>query len=163
MDRRIQVYEDATLRLWSERELLLAAWFDAPTRSQMLELHRAGRALAQSHAGAGLANVIVRGVPRFADDVRDEGIRIARERTFRKGSCHVVLVQGLGGAAARAFMSMVLLVGTRALGKGSARAKVFGDVDDAASWFAPVLGAGWSPPALAKTFRQIADKAPPAK
>lgn len=145
MSRWNTVYEDATLRLLSHRELLVAAWFDAPTIDQMREVGRAGRALgAASPRGSALANVIVSGVPRFTDEVRDEGIRIARDRTFRRGSCHLILVGGLGGAAARAFMSMVLLVGTKALGKGAARTKVFGELGAAAGWTAELLGGEWT-------------------
>src|SRR5206468_3120962 len=94
--------------------------------------------------GAALANVIVAGTPRFSDDVRSEGIAIARHRTFRRGSCHLILVGGLGGAAVRAFMSMVLLVGMKALGKGAARTKVFGEIGAAATWTRELLGGDWT-------------------
>lgn len=154
------VYEDATLRLWSHRELLVAAWFDAPTIEQMREVGRVGRALGNAHPrGSALANVIVSGVPRFSDEVRDEGIRIARDRTFRRDSCHLILVGGLGGAAVRAFMSMVLLVGTKALGKGAARTRVFGEIGAAASWTAELLGGEWTARELFDLYREAA--APP--
>mgnify|MGYP001601178916 CR=1 FL=1 len=157
MSSTIHVYQDETLRLWSRRELLVAAWFDAPNAEQMREVGRAGRALAAQHVeGSALANVIVSGLPRFSDPVREEGIRIARERTFRRGSCHVILAGGLAGAAARAFMSMVLLVGTRAIGKGAARAKVFGEVFEASEWMAELLGGEWTRFELADLFREAA-------
>ncbi len=147
------VHQDATLRIWTLRELLIAGWFDAPVAHQMRILARAGKELGQAYPkGAGLANVIIRGVPRFDDDVRQEGIRMAREQTFRKGSCHVVLVGGLAGAAARAFMSMVLLVGRKGVGDGASPAKVFGSSEDAARWFVPMLGAGWSVAEVVEVF-----------
>lgn len=157
----ITAYEDATLRVWTQRELLVASWFDAPTITQMREVGRAGRALgAASPRGAALANVIVGGVPRFTDDVRDEAIRIARDRTFRRGSCHLILAGGLGGAATRAFMSMVLLVGMKALGKGAARTKVFGEIGAAAAWTSELLGGEWSSMEVFDLYR--AASKPPA-
>lgn len=154
-----RVIEDATLRLWSHRDLLVAAWFDAPNIDQMREVGRAGRALGAGHPrGSALANLIVSGVPRFSDDVRDEGIRIARDRTFRRGSCHVILVDGLGGAAVRAFMSMVLLVGMKALGKGAARTKVFGDLGAAATWTADLLGGEWTGRETLELYRDAVAK-----
>lgn len=166
MNSWISAYEDATLRLWTQRELLVASWFDAPTIAQMREVGRAGRALgAASPRGSALANVIVGGVPRFTDEVRDEGIRIARDRTFRRGSCHLILASGLGGAATRAFLSMVLLVGMKALtfrsgagglGKGAPRSKVFGEVGAAAAWTAELLGGEWSSAEVFDLYRAAA-------
>jgi len=151
-------FDDGSLRLWSSKELLVAGWFEAPTIEEMREVGKAGRLLAARYPkGAALANVIVSGTPRFSDEVRDEAITIAKGRTFRKGSCHVVLVGGLGGAAARAFMSMVLLVGMKALGRNAAPSKVFGEIPDAAHWLAPVLGEGWTSREIAEVFREISE------
>jgi len=155
-------YEDEGLRLWSSRELLVAAWFEAPTLERMREVARIGKALgSETGAGAAFANVIVSGVPRFSDDVREEGIRIARERTFRRGSCHVVLATGLGGAAARAFMSMVLLVGRRALGARAAPTKVFGDIGEAGAWLAAILDESWTATEVRELLRASAHRVPP--
>jgi hypothetical protein len=151
------VHEDPTLRIWAMRELLIAGWFNAPVAQQMRIVARAGKEIGHAYpTGAGLANVIVRGTPRFDDDVRQEGIRMAREQTFRRGSCHVVLVGGLAGAAARAFMSMVLLVGRKGVGDTASPAKVFGDIDAAARWFSPMLGQHWSIPEVVEVFAAMA-------
>lgn len=157
MTAATSIYQDETMRLTSRRELLVASWFDAPTAEQMRRVGRAGQDLARANPnGAALANVIVRGVPRFRDDVREEGIRIARERTFAKGSCHLVLVDGLAGAAVRAFMSMVLLVGKRGIGNTAAQVRVFGEVDTASRWFAPLLGEPWTTSELADALEAAA-------
>ncbi|HVY49139.1 MAG TPA: hypothetical protein VHB21_24785 [Minicystis sp.] len=153
-------HEDPTLRLASDRGVLVATWFDAPTADQMRVIARAGRELGHGYpSGIGFANVVVRGNPRFDDEVRAEAIEIARERIFRRGSCHIVLVEGLAGAATRAFLSMVLLVGKRSRGPDAAPTKVFGDCETAARWFVPMLD-GWSAGELASFFRSGTEATP---
>jgi hypothetical protein len=133
------LYEDPTLRVWALRDLLGVAWFEAPTREQMVELQRLAKARARTHPkGVGLFQLVVRGTPRFTDDVRAEVDRITKENTFARGSAHIILVQGLAGAAARAFLSTVLLVR-----RSSIPAKVFSDLDAAAAWCAREIEPAW--------------------
>ena len=144
MPRLETLHADATLRLASHRNLLLAVWCDAPTLEQMRELGRASRAISRRHpAGADMLNVVLSGKPTFSDAVRQEGIKLTSDPTLiRLGTAHLVLVTGLAGAATKAFLSTMLLVGRPAV-----PTKVFADPDGAAAWLAPRLslpGAEWS-------------------
>lgn len=132
------LHEDATLRVWALREVATVAWFDAPTADQLRTLQRlAKQRLVKHPRGLWLYQIVVRGTPRFTDDVREEVDRITREETFSLGSAHVILAPGLAGAAARAFLSTTLL-----MRKNRLPAKVFGDVESAAPWLVREIGGG---------------------
>ena len=135
------LHEDATLRIWAMRNVVGVVWFEVPNHAQVQELYRIGKARGRAHPGGlGLFQVVVRGTPRFTDEVRAEVEKLTRENTFARGGAHIILVQGLAGAAARAFLSTVLLMRMR-----RAPAKVFGDISEAATWFARGLGSPWQP------------------
>lgn len=147
------LHEDATLRVWALREVVAVAWFEAPNAEQLRKLQRLAKQRTLKYPrGLWLYQIVVRGTPRFTDDVRVEVDRITREETFSVGSAHVILAPGLAGAAARAFLSTVLLVR-----KNSLPAKVFGDFESAAAWMARELGAGWQATELAELGRAIID------
>lgn len=123
------VFEDAVLRLSRFENLVIAAWFDAPEVHHMLEVEKS--ALAVGSLGALLANVAVRGRPRFSDDVRREAVRMSKAARFRLGVAHIVLADGLTGSAARAFLSMVVLVS-----RPSNPVKVCGEIEEGAAFLA---------------------------
>lgn len=127
-------FEDPVLRLSRFENVVIAAWFDAPEVRHMLEVDRLGLELVAS--GAALANVAVRGTPRFTDDVRKEAMRMTKEGRYRLGVAHIVLADGMAGSAARAFLSMVLLVS-----RPKNPARVFGDLEEGAAFLATCVGA----------------------
>ncbi len=54
-------------------------------------------------------------------------------------------------------MGMVLLVGMKALGKGAARTKVFGEISAASGWLAPIMGEDWTSDEIAAVFRSVSE------
>ncbi|MCB9598405.1 MAG: hypothetical protein H6719_37170 [Sandaracinaceae bacterium] len=85
-------------------------------------------------------NLIVRGRPNFDPAVRAEVRRLTERGIHHGGSAHVVLADGLVGAAARAFMSTSVL-----LGRPKNPTRVFGELDPAATWMAGQLGLAAAP------------------
>ncbi len=119
--------ELGTCRLSSCRNVLAATWFDAPTGEQMRAFRRVSGDMQREHAaGTAMFNLIVDGTPRFESGVREEAARLMREKFHRFGAAHVVLVDGLRGAATRAFMTTAILVG-----RPKAPARVFSAVTPA--------------------------------
>jgi hypothetical protein len=119
---------DDTFRLTKVGRVVLATWFDAPTLDQMLQIEAFGR---QSGKDLAFCNVIVRGRPIFSEEVRRAAIRMVEESCYARGAAHLVLVEGLKGAAVRAFLGMVNLVG-----KSRTSVGVFGDTPTAARFLA---------------------------
>jgi hypothetical protein len=147
------LYEDPTLRIWALGAVVGVVWFEAPTYEQMLELHRIARQRVRAYPdGIGLFQLVVRGTPRFTDEVRSEVERLSRDNVFELGGAHVILVDGLAGSAARAFLSTVLLV-RKKLGP----AKVFGGIAEAAEWFARELGGRCHASDLERLGRALVD------
>jgi hypothetical protein len=150
------LHEDDSLRVWGLREVVAVAWFEAPNADQLRALQRIAKQRTQKHPrGVWLYQNVVRGTPRFTDEVRAEVDRITRELTFPLGSSHVILAQGLAGAAARAFLSTALLVR-----KDRVPAKVFGDFESAATWMVRQLGVGWNEGELVELGRAIVEGTP---
>jgi hypothetical protein len=130
------LHEDATLRIWAIRDLIGVVWFEAPAYEQVQELRRIAKVRGRAFSdGIGLFQVVVRGTPRFTDEVRAEVEKIARDNVFSRGGAHIILVDGLAGSAARAFLSTILLIRRQ-----RAPAKVFGEIAEAAKWFAREVG-----------------------
>jgi hypothetical protein len=135
------------------REVVTVAWFEAPTGEQLRILQRLAKQRTLKHPrGLWLYQIVVRGTPRFTDDVRAEVDRITREETFSLGSSHVILAPGLAGAAARAFLSTVLL-----MRKNRMPAKVFGDFESASAWMVRELGSTWRAGEFIELGRAILD------
>ncbi len=126
-----ELWSDEVLNLRREGKLLVAGWFDAPRIEHMLKVEEVAKAHGHELA---LCNAVVRGKPRFTEDVREAGIRMVRRNAFRAGSAHLILVEGLAGAATRAFLGMILLVG-----KANQQARVFGETDAAGRFLARLL------------------------
>lgn len=149
-------YDDPTLRVAVIHNLTVAQWRDAPTLGQMRALDRidvAKRRLVTG--GVAFLNVIVEGVPRFTDEVREEAARQTAGRSGRDlAAAHLVLIGGLTGAAVRAFLSTVFL-----LGRPKFPTKVFSDVAECARWLAPLIseagGRQWTSDQIVELVRAV--------
>lgn len=132
------LYADGVLRIESCRNLLLCAWSDAPNVDQMRTFRVHARALDRRYPNnVALLNAVLSGTPRFSEGVRDEARRLIAEGVMKLGSAHLILVGGLGGAAARAFLSAAILLGRSAL-----PARVLGETEQAARWLSERLAEG---------------------
>lgn len=93
--------------------------------------------------GTALFNVVLSGKPDFSTEVRAETARVsALNDTFTLATAHVVLVDGLVGAAVRAFLSTSTL-----LAKPISPTKVFGAIAPASDWMLAHLepsGEAWT-------------------
>lgn len=129
------LFRDDTFVLGVSGRLMVTAYWDAPHVSQILKITELGVPWNREHEGyTAFMQFIIEGTPRFSSEVRDAAAEISRSKLFRVGTANVVEVGGLRGAATRAFLSTVTL-----LGRGSTRVQVFADPGEAASWMAPRL------------------------
>lgn len=136
---KVVVVEEGTLRITKERNVAVAAWRDAPTVSQLRLFEREGRAMNVPYPkGTALFNVVLSGKPDFSAEVRKETARVsAFDDVFVLATAHLILVDGLVGAAVRAFLSTSMLVS-----KPPAPTKVFSDTGLAVDWVLARLDAG---------------------
>lgn len=145
------LHRDPTLTIAVADNLQISVWRDAPTLAQMRAFSRAAHDVRRVHSrGAALFNAVLSGTPRFTDEVREEARRLTMEGEFTLGVAHVILVGGLGGVAARAFLATVVL-----LGRPREATRVFGEVPAAASWLAAQLALAAEGPRW--TGKMIAD------
>jgi len=129
------VIEHGTLRLVSERNLVIAAWRDAPTLPQLHAVERAGRGAGPRHGKAALVNLILSGTPNFSPEVLAEVARMnGVNDLYTLGAAHVIVVPGLIGIAVRAFLSTTML-----LQKPHAPTRIFGEVAPAIPWLVGLL------------------------
>ena len=148
-------FENAVARFTHDRNVAVAAWFEAPRTSvELLEMEKVGKKLlSQYKEETALFNVIVSGTPSFSEEVRKEVTRITSDDTlFAKASAHVLLVEGFVGSAVRAFVSTALV-----LSRTKTPNKVFADVDGAATWVKTKLDGGpvvWMPGDLVGLMRR---------
>jgi hypothetical protein len=109
----------------------------------------------------GVLNLLLDGRPNFRDDVREELVKLMRDpRVQGKGAAHVILVPGLAGSAARAFISTLFL-----LSRSPSPNKVFAQLEAGATWLAPLLSTGrevWSPEDILAVHAEIARRPVPA-
>ncbi len=138
-------YEDATCRIVVDRNVGVISWREAPNLIQLRAHDRIGKQLARSYkAGTLLVSLVHSGTPNFTPEVTDETKRILAQRPFYDlGVARVLLVGGLGGVAARAFLSTALLVS-----RSPRPTRVFGTVPDAVEWCCAMLRNGdvkWAP------------------
>ncbi len=129
--REPEVTEETTFRFTRVRNVAVAAWRDAPTVSQLRLFERLGHAMNAPYPnGTALFNVVLSGKPDFSAEVRAETARVsALSNMFVLATAHVVLVEGLVGAAVRAFLATSNLIG-----KPATPTKVFGSTSLAADW-----------------------------
>lgn len=146
------VIDHGTLRLVTERNVVVAAWRDAPSVAQLNAVERAGRAAGARYASkTALVNLILSGTPNFSSEVRAEVARMnGLTDLFQVGAAHVVLVPGLVGTTVRTFLSTSML-----LVKPHAPTRVFGDAEPAARWLSELLrppGEPWTAAQLTALF-----------
>lgn len=124
-------YEDATCRILVERNVGVVVWREAPTMLQLRAHDRVGKQLSRAHKGGTLlVSLVHSGTPNFTPEVTQETKRIlGQDRFYDLGVARVLLVGGLGGVAARAFLSTALLVS-----RSPRPTRVFSTVRDAADW-----------------------------
>jgi len=126
------VYADDTLVLANAGALVVSVWWDAPRPEQIHVVAREGRPIdARNDRRTAFAQFIVAGTPRFSSETREAVTEIYKSKIFRLGTAHVIEVAGLRGAATRAFLNTVTL-----LGRGSDRVKVFSSPDEGCAWVA---------------------------
>jgi hypothetical protein len=139
-------FENEIARFTYDRNVAVAAWFDAPrVKLELLEMEKVGkRLLAQYKEETALFNVIVSGTPSFSEEVRKEVTRITSDDAlFARASAHVLLVEGFVGSAVRAFVSTALVIS-----RTTTPNKVFADFEAAAAWVKLQLDKGpivWTP------------------
>lgn len=125
------LFENATARIAAARNVVVAAWADAPrTTVELREFEKAGKRVStQFEKRAVFANVILSGTPSFSQEVRDEVTRLTRTPMFHLGTAQIILVQGLAGVAVRAFLATSFI-----LSRTKIPNKVFGDLDFGVDW-----------------------------
>jgi hypothetical protein len=128
----VHVHDDVMVSV-ADRNCLATAWYNAPRPGHFKELLRQVRRMHREHGAPILhLNVILRGVPRFEDAVRQEGLELVRETEHIRGyTAHVIELGGLAGAATRMFVSTLGLMSSR---RGSVR--VFAEPVVACTWLA---------------------------
>jgi hypothetical protein len=152
------VFSDSCLRIATVDNLELASWFGPPEMDHMRALDRTFKQLKRRNEdGVAFVNVVVGGVPRFSQEVRDEAARQTAEIDPRDlATAHLVLVDGLVGSAVRAFMSTTMLIG-----RPPHPTKVFGDISSTARWLAIQLGRNarytWSEDRVREALQKAAE------
>ena len=124
-------YHDDVLVLLVRHNILALAWYNAPRAGHLLEVMRQVHAVHRATQIAPcLYNIVIRGTPRFPDEVREQGARLVRETAdYKSTTAHVIEVDGLAGTAARMFLSTMVL-----LARHKPNVRVFGDHREAAGW-----------------------------
>jgi hypothetical protein len=148
MNRTEILQDEAVLRLGISRNLVICAWRDAPSASDVQAMSRAITRTARKYPGDfGVYSAVLRGTPKFSDEVRAELGKVVTDPNAQgRGAAHVIVLDGFAGTATRAFLNTIFLVG-----RAHASNKVFADHASAAAWLAPRLSAGqesWTVPQL---------------
>jgi hypothetical protein len=135
-----QVYESERGVFVEHRNVAVVGWREAPEVADIRAWHRLGQTMTREHGKCACIDIVLRGTPRFSDEVRRASEELARDpKIFELGFAHAMLMPGLGGSAVRAFIGTILLV-TRP----PVPAKVLGDVSAAVEWLLPKLGGAWT-------------------
>lgn len=136
------VHRDETLVIARDGRLLMPLWWNAPTLSQMQTIAEiAARMDREGGAQTAYAQFVLAGTPIFSSEVRQIAETLTRNH-FTLGIAHVIEIGGLTGAATRAFLGGLLLIG-----RDRKPMKVFGDIPSAATWIAERTSAaedGWT-------------------
>lgn len=132
-------YEDPLFRILVEQNLGVISWREAPNLVQLRAHERVGRQISRSYPkGTMLINLVHSGTPNFTPEVTQETTRIVRlDNFYDLGTANVLLVGGLGGVAARAFLSTALLVS-----RSHRPTRVFSNLAEAVDWSWAMLQAG---------------------
>lgn len=145
-------YRDEVLHLFASGPLMVAAWWDAPTRSQLPELAEAHDEQRRRYGdGAAIANLVVASSPRLPSELRECAGALAQlPEQGGAAMAHVVLFGGLPGMAVRAFFSAMVM-----LGRSRVPTRVFADRQEAAAWLAAMLrhrDGTWTPARVERAF-----------
>jgi hypothetical protein len=145
-------YHDDVLVILVRRSVLALAWYDAPRSGHLLEVLRQVQAVHRAtQVSPCLYNVVVRGTPRFPDQVREEGGRLVRDTAeFKSATAHIIEVEGFAGTATRMFLSTMLLVA-----RHRPRVRVFGEHREGAKWLEQVNGAGVTSADFLRLYEQL--------
>jgi len=132
------VHQRSDYKLVTCQNLEIAVWQSAPRAGQLRALEATGATLRRRYEGGiGLLNVIEGGgLPDFSDEVRQQAVKLTAG-TLYVVAAHLVLVGGMVGAATRAFLSTITL-----LGRPRAPTRTFDDPAHALAWMTPLLRAG---------------------
>ena len=146
------LHDDGALRLGALRNLLIGVWREAPTVEQLRTVADRTRETTKTHPeGVGYINAILSGAGRFPPEVRAEVARHARDASIRRlGVAHLVLLPGLQGPAARAFVRAAI-----AFAKTPAPNRVFRDDKSCARWLASLMAGGWTADAITGAYRDV--------
>ena len=125
------VHDDALLRVVTRKNVTFAVWSGPPGVSQIHALQRAADFTSKrGRPEQLLISTVLRGAPNFSEEVRDELVRVMRNKeNFRLGTAHLILLDGMAGTAVRAFLSTVKLLSRNAAPMG-----VFGKTEEALLW-----------------------------
>lgn len=153
-------HHDDVLVMFTRRNLLALAWYDAPRAGHLLSVMRVVEDLHRMHGKYGLLDVVVRGTPSFPEQVREEGKRLIETTGGWGGvTAHIIEVEGFAGTATRMFLSTMMLMGR---GRG-ADARVFAAHPEGCAWLSRVLsraGNEWTPFELEAVYREVRGIAP---
>lgn len=129
-------YSDDTLSIGTDGVLLVACWWNAPTKEQMLEIDRISLEREERlNQKTAYAQFVLEGTPVFSAEVRAIAERLTRDY-YSIGIAHCIELTGLKGAATRAFLGGLLLIRG---GRGEKPMKVFADPHQASRWLAKRL------------------------
>lgn len=124
------LYADEIVNVEVHRNLFLVAWYDAPRLEQVRAIRRIAAPIAKKHTGGtAMFDLIVRGTPSFEEEMRKELKKATEDPWITLGTAHVIVPTGLVGAATRAFLTTMFLIGRLKVPN-----KVFASPEGAAPW-----------------------------
>jgi len=149
------IHVDERCVMGNARNLGLVGWRSAPLADDMRRWRSFGHTLCRTYPeGSACIDLVVSGTPSFSSEMRKESEQFASDaKIFPNGIAHIVLLEGLAGTAARAFISTVLLVA-----RTPTPSKSFADSRTAAPWLRERLGKGWSEVQIFDAYRALAAK-----
>ena len=132
-----RVYERPHALMIQSGNLALIGWRDAPNYEDMIAWHQLGKSMGREFpAGSACVDVVVRGTPKFSDEVRRAAVKMAADpHVFPIAYAHIIVMPGFAGTAVRSFIQTVIT-----LSRTPSPSRVFGDVATAAAWLQPKLG-----------------------
>jgi len=130
-------YRDGITHMVLAPRLVVAAWWNAPTRTQTDVLWRINEAVRKECGDDDIAfcNIAITGTPIFDSEVREQIQAMNREYGTRGlAQANLVLLEGFAGTAVRAFLSTVNLVA-----RTKVPVKIFGKRPETEAWLLEML------------------------
>ncbi len=155
MAARTRLYEDETLVVTQNDNLLVCSWLEAPTLAQMITVGKHVDRWRQTFGDdVAFVNVILGGkVEDFSNEARVEANQMTERFPRNLCTAHVVLVGGLPGMLAR-----TILRAMRLIGRHQSPWRVFDNCAVAAEWIALILdghaGRRWTPAEVLNTLNR---------